>query len=278
MEVTGTRLGRFSQEGAQPTASYSGSAMEAHGFDSTAEFLQSLPFNSGTTNNLSVPAVNPISNAPFARGASTLNPRGLGANRFLVLIDGQRPASYGLADTSGGSEFDFNSIPLEAIDSIEYLKDGASAIYGSDAIGGVMNIKLKSTYTGLTTDLEMGSTFGHGADTRSASVITGGGDDKTTYLLNVNWFTQQQNFLNQYSRSPSTDFSNFAGPRAQNNNSTSNFPFKHHPDGGAGRGGRLEGRRGRLCHHQRHPGRESDARVLQLHRLDGEQRERRQPV
>ena len=224
-EVTGSRLGRFEVEGAQPTSVYASGDIEAHGFTSTAEFLQSLSFNSGTTNNLSVPAVNPISNAPFARGASTLNPRGLGANRFLVLIDGQRPAAYGLADTSGGSEFDFNSIPLEAIDSIEYLKDGASAIYGSDAIGGVLNLKLKSSFTGLTTSFEVGSTLGHGADTRSASLTTGDSSATGSYLLNINWFTQGQNFLNQYSRSQTTDFSYLPGPRAQNDNSTSNFPF-----------------------------------------------------
>ncbi len=224
-QVTGSRLGRLEHEGPQPTSTFTKGDIEARGFVSTGDFLQSLPFNSGTTNSIGVPAANPVSNAPYARGAVTLNPRGLGANRFLVLIDGKRPSSYGLADNKGGAVFDFNSIPVEAIESIDYLKDGASAIYGSDAIAGVLNIKLKSAYTGLTTTAFIGNTLGHDTFTRSASLITGETGAKGSYLLNVNWFKQNSNFANDYSRSKSTDYSVLGSPRGQNNNSPSNFPF-----------------------------------------------------
>gem|GEM_PF-487314 len=223
--VTGSRLARLEQEGPQPTASYSGGDIASRGFLNLSDFVQSLSFNSGTTNSVGVPAANPVSNVPFARGAATLNPRGLGANRFLVLIDGKRPSAYGLADNRGGAVFDFNSIPTEAIESVEYLKDGASAIYGSDAIAGVMNIRLKRRYEGVSVTALAGNTFGHDTFTRSLSLVAGGRTEKGGYLANVNWFKQNSNFANDYDRSQSTDYSALPAPRGQNNNSPSNFPF-----------------------------------------------------
>ena len=224
-EVTGSHLRRLESEGPQPTAAYTKNEMDERGFLNTGDFLQSLSFNSGTTNSIGVPAANPVSNVPFARGAVTINPRGLGAGRFLVLLDGKRPSAYGLADNKGGSVFDFNSIPTEAIAGIEYLKDGASAIYGSDAIAGVLNVKLKPSYSGVTTSLLAGNTLGHDTFTRRVSVLAGDIGARSSYLVNVNWFKQNGNFANDYDRSKSTDYSAFPSPRGQNNNSTANFPF-----------------------------------------------------
>lgn len=223
--VTGSRITRLEGEGPQPTAAYASSEIESRGFTSLGDFVQSLSFNAGTTNSIGVPAANPVSNVPFARGAVTMNPRGLGANRFLVLLDGKRPSAYGLADNRGGSVFDFNSIPTEAIESVEYLKDGASAIYGSDAIAGVMNIKLKRHYDGFTVSTLAGNTLGHDTFTRSVSLLTGDRTAKSSYLVNVNWFAQNGNFAVDYDRSPTTDYTAFGPIRGQNNNSTSNWPF-----------------------------------------------------
>ncbi len=224
-QVTGSRIRRLDEEGPQPTVAYSQASIQARGFLNMGDFVQSLSFNSGTTNSIGVPAANPVSNVPYARGAVTMNPRGLGANRFLVLLDGKRPSSYGLADSRGGAVFDFNSLPAEAIASIEYLKDGASAIYGSDAIAGVMNIKLKKNYEGTSVSALAGNTLGHDTFTRSGSILKGGTVGKDRYLINVNWFKQNGNFATDYDRSPSTDYSYFPAPRGQNNNSNSNWPF-----------------------------------------------------
>jgi iron complex outermembrane receptor protein len=142
-----------------------------------------------------------------------------------VLLDGRRPSAYGLADNRGGSVFDFNSIPTEAIASIEYLKDGGSAIYGSDAIAGVMNIRLKQKYEGVSVSLFAGNTLGHDSFTSTTSLLTGGETERGSYLLNVNWFKQNGNFAMDYDRSQSTDYSAFPAPRGQNNNSNSNWPF-----------------------------------------------------
>jgi len=223
--VTGSRISRLEGEGPQPTATYRSTDIQARGYLTTGDFLQSLSFNTGTTNSIGVPAANPVSNVPFARGAVTMNPRGLGAGRFLVLLDGKRVSAYGLADNKGGSVFDLNSLPAEAIESIEYLKDGASAIYGSDAIAGVLNVKLKPSYSGLTTSVLAGNTLGHDTFTRSASILAGGAAERSSYVVNVNWFKQASNFANDYDRSQTTDYSTFPTPRGQNNNSTANFPF-----------------------------------------------------
>jgi outer membrane receptor protein involved in Fe transport len=223
--VTGSRISRLQEEGPQPTATYRSADIAARGFLNTGDFLQSLSFNAGTTNSIGVPAANPVSNVPFARGAVTMNPRGLGAGRFLVLLDGKRVSAYGLADNKGGAVFDFNSIPSEAVESIEYLKDGASAIYGSDAIAGVLNIKLKPSYSGLTSSVLGGNTLGHDTFTSSASLLAGDTSGRSSYVVNVNWFKQNSNYANDYDRSKSTDYSAFPAPRGQNNNSTANFPF-----------------------------------------------------
>lgn len=225
-EVTGSHIKRLEGEGPQPIAAYPKEDIDARGFQTTGDFLQSLSFNNGTTNSIGVPAANPVSSVPFARGAVTLNPRGLGAGRFLVLLDGKRPSSYGLPDNRGGAVFDLNSIPTEAIASIEYLKDGASAIYGTDAIAGVMNIKLRSNYSGFSTSAMYGNTSGHDTGTRSLSLLTGEATAKGSYLLNVNWFKQNSNFAGDYDRSKTTDYlAAFGSVKGQNNNSPSNFPF-----------------------------------------------------
>lgn len=223
--VTGSHIKRLDNEGAQPVATYAKDDIDARGFKSTGDFLQSLSFNSGTTNSVGVPAANPVSSVPFARGAVTLNPRGLGAGRFLVLLDGKRPSSYGLPDNRGGAVFDLNSIPTEAISSVEYLKDGASAIYGTDAIAGVMNIKLRSNFTGLSTTAMYGNVFGHDAGTRTLSLLMGDTSAKGSYLLNVNWSKQNSTFAGDYDRSKTTDYTSFGPVKGQNNNSPSNFPF-----------------------------------------------------
>lgn len=225
-EVTGSHIKRLEGEGPQPIAAYAKEEIDARGFQTTGDFLQSLSFNNGTTNSIGVPAANPVSSVPFARGAVTLNPRGLGAGRFLVLLDGKRPSSYGLPDNRGGAVFDLNSIPTEAIGSIEYLKDGASAIYGTDAIAGVMNIRLRANYSGFSTTAMAGNTLGHDTFTSSLSLLTGETTARGSYLLNVNWFKQNSNFAGDYGRSKSTDYLAAFGPvKGQNNNSPSNFPF-----------------------------------------------------
>ena len=86
----------------------------------------------------------------FASGAAGIALRGLNVGYTLVLIDGHRTAPYPIGDDGQRSFVDVANIPFDSIERIEVLKDGASAVYGSDAIAGVVNIILKKTYEGAT--------------------------------------------------------------------------------------------------------------------------------
>ncbi len=215
-EVTGSRIKRLDVETPQPVVTFTSASIEDSGYKTIGEFVQSLPFNSGQANSI-------FQANSFTRGAVTANPRGLGSNRFLTLVNGRRAITYALTNSFNQSIFDFNSIPLSAVDSIEFLKDGASAIYGSDAITGVMNIKLKKNYTGVRTELSAGNTIGHDSLIKSASVLAGAQTGKTSILVTANYTGGNSSFLKDYDRSKITDYSS-AAPKGINQTSTLNWP------------------------------------------------------
>src|SRR5262249_44032244 len=95
----------------------------------------------------------------FTPGASAVSLRGLGTNNTLVLLNGRRLGNYGLADDGHLSFVDLNQVPFDAVERIEILKDGASAIYGADAGAGVVNITLRQQYTGWTAPATAGASY-----------------------------------------------------------------------------------------------------------------------
>ena len=107
--------------------------------------LQSSPLAAGSTQITSTISTNFVVNG--GEGVQTINLRGLGDNRTLVLLNGRRAGPAGVR--GGVSAFDLNVIPLDAIQSIDILKTGASSIYGSDAIAGVVNLITKKDLRGL---------------------------------------------------------------------------------------------------------------------------------
>ncbi len=215
-EVTGSRVKRLDVETPAPVITITKQEIDQSGFTTLGDFVQTLPFNTGSTNSI-------VQTASFTRGAATVNPRGLGSNRFLVLINGRRSVSYALTNSNNQSVFDFNSIPLGAIDSISYLKDGASAIYGSDAVTGVMDIKLRKNYTGFETDFLVGNTLGHDTFTKTGSIVVGAQAAKTSVLIVANYASANDNFIRDYDRSKSTDYS-YLGAKGINQNSSFNYP------------------------------------------------------
>ncbi len=215
-EVTGSRIKRLDMETPQPVVTFSSEEIKMGGFTSLGDFVQSLPFNTGSTNSI-------VQTASFTRGAATVNPRGLGSNRFLVLVNGRRSVGYALTNSNNQSVFDFNSIPLAAIDEITYLKDGASAIYGSDAVTGVMDIKLKRNFSGLRVDLLGGNTLGHDTFTKEASVLVGAQTGKTSIVMVASYVGANDNFIRDFDRSKTTDYSSHA-PKGTNQNSSANWP------------------------------------------------------
>ncbi len=220
-EVTGSRIKRLDYETPAPVETFTVADIEAKGFTNIGDYMQSLPFNSGTANSI-------FQTASFQRGAATANIRGLGAQRFLTLVNGRRAVPYALVSPNAGTRqvFDFNSLPAAAIESVEFLKDGASALYGSDAITGVINIKLKKNFSGVSMGLYYGNTLsGSGEDTaiRQASIVAGAGSGKTKILTAFDAKMANSNFLRDYGYT-TTDFSDMGVNKGSNLNSTATFP------------------------------------------------------
>ena len=184
VEVTGSNIRRAQAETASAVQVLSRTDIEKSGKASVAELLQSLAVD----NQGSVPTS--FGNG-FAAGASGISLRGLGTASTLVLVNGRRVAPYGLADDGQKVFADLNLIPLEAVERVEILKDGASAIYGSDAIAGVVNVILRKDYKGTTGKVSYGQSSGYsdGKDVR-ATITHGFGDidtDKYNVLLNFEY-------------------------------------------------------------------------------------------
>lgn len=220
-EVTGSRIKRVDYETPAPVETIKMPEVEAKGYTNVGDFVQSLPFMSGTSNSI-------FQTASFQRGASTTNIRGLGAQRFLTLVNSRRAVPYALVSPNAGTRqvFDFNSLPAAAIDSIEFLKDGASALYGSDAISGVLNIKLKRNFSGLSLSLYYGNTLQKtGGDTgiKQASIVAGSGSGKTTILTAIDVKSANSNFLRDYGVR-TADYTSLGTNKGANLNSAAYFP------------------------------------------------------
>ncbi len=221
--VTGTRIARLDSEGPQPVVVYTGDAIATSGFVSLGDFLQAQSFNTGGQGNMLQTSTSGVGVA-FSRGATTLNPRGLGAGNFLMLVNGRRPASYANPDSNGATVFDFKTIPASVVDRVEFLKDGASAIYGSDAITGVMNIVLKKNFSGLYAEGSVGgATDNPTVFTRTGTALMGTSNAKTSILVDVSWFKQNGSNINQYSRSKSGNYT-YLGIKGIDTDSTQSFP------------------------------------------------------
>ena len=160
VEVTGSSIKRLASEASLPITSVTGEELEKRGMTTLADLMMALP----QSNSL----------APSNAGSGTnINLRGLGVNRTLVLLNGRRLANEAIAD--GYANLDV--IPMSAIARVEVLNDGASSIYGSDAIGGVVNFITKRDYKGasITAQAVQPQRDG-GADEQRVSFIIGAGD------------------------------------------------------------------------------------------------------
>ncbi|HTV80810.1 MAG TPA: TonB-dependent receptor [Steroidobacteraceae bacterium] len=179
--VTGSRIARQDFTSLSPIVTVDAGAVENRSDPSIVNALQTLPqFNvAGNSSNLSQ-ASNPFPSATAAPGAATVDLRGLGTNRTLVLLDGRRAQPVNAALV-----VDLNTIPPEAVQSIETITGGAASTYGADAIAGVVNIKLKQNYQGLELDAQQGlSQYGDDATTTLGAVMGGNfADNKGNAML-----------------------------------------------------------------------------------------------
>ena len=144
IEVTGSNIKRVDAEGSAPIQVITRDEIANSGKQTLTDLLRTLPTNAGGGLN-DITGVN-----SFSSGASTVSLRGLGSAATLVLLNGRRVAPFGAADPNFGQSavVNLDALPLDVIERIEILKDGASAIYGSEAVAGVVNIILRKDYTG----------------------------------------------------------------------------------------------------------------------------------
>ena len=184
--VTGSLISRTDTETPAPVQVLTAQDIQRSGKTSIGELLNDLAANGQGTLGSGF-------SGAFANGAQGVSLRGLTVGATLVLVDGHRIAPYPLSDDSQRSFVDVSNIPFDAIDSIEVLKAGASSTYGSDAIAGVVNIKLKKNLTGTRFSAETGTTQHGGGDTHKASFSTGIGDldaDGYNAFITAEWRRQ----------------------------------------------------------------------------------------
>ena len=166
VKVTGSRLNRAPSELSGNLIVLDGEAIRASGELTLARVLRQLPQNINATNETYGSRLNGAANRT---GGATVNLRGLGSESTLILLDGRRIGYSGLF----GGVTDISTIPLSMVDRIEILLDGASAVYGSDAVGGVVNIITRKDYSGIELDLNYGRPHRSGYDESRANISTG---------------------------------------------------------------------------------------------------------
>lgn len=188
--VTGSNIKRADTETASPVQVLSRDDIEKTGKQSIQEVLRGITADGQGSISSS------FSNG-FASGSAAVSLRGLGVNSTLVLVNGRRMTTYGLADDGTRNFVDLNSIPLEAVDRIEVLKDGGSAIYGADAVGGVVNVILRKNYTGASVGGSYGQTGkSDGQTTRAFGSLGIGNLDEDRYNVFISLeASQQKNIL-----------------------------------------------------------------------------------
>lgn len=175
VQVTGSRISRADIEGALPVTVIDREQIEFSGKTSVADLLRDTPFNSAGS-------FRPQSGSS-AQSFAGVSLRALGSGRTLVLVDGKRAP---VAPNTGAGQ-DLNSIPLAAVERIEILSDGASAIYGSDAIGGVINIITRKDFSGVELTWGTSDPKRAGGDRDEASAIFGISGDRGQIMVGVSY-------------------------------------------------------------------------------------------
>jgi iron complex outermembrane recepter protein len=183
--VTGTHI-RGTKDSPAPVVIFTRDDIDAAGLNTVQQFLQTLPQNFGSASENTINAIAGNGQANNTVNGSAPNLRGLGADATLVLINGHRVAP----GNSDGSFVDLSMIPLTAVDRIEIVTDGASAIYGSDAVGGVVNIILRKHYDGAETRAQIGSVTSGSMHNYQVGQTVGDDWSSGSALLTYQYFDQ----------------------------------------------------------------------------------------
>lgn len=213
VEVTGSNIKRTDTETVAPVQVITRQEIERTGQATVAELLRSISANAGQSYNET------FTNS-FSPGAAGIALRGLSQKNTLVLLNGRRVANYGFAQNLADTYVDLNAIPIAAVERIEVLKDGASAVYGSDAIAGVVNVILRRDYRGG----EIGGSFGKASEggmiEKQGNAIIGFGDpsaDRFNVMIAANYFKRNLTRYSDRDYINDQDYRRFGG---LNNNGT----------------------------------------------------------
>ena len=219
VNVTGSRIKRTDVEAALPVTIIQKAEIEKQGITSAEQLMMHLNVAGNSSDNLaSTTGIAGVGEFRGSNGVSGANLRGQGADATLVLLNGRRVATHGLR----GQAVDLNSIPFAAIDRVEVLRDGASAMYGTDAIGGVINFITRDDYEGITVNAGWDMPQGTGGDIYTYSLLGGLGDideDRWNVWATVNYRH------NQSLRGSDRDFTSSFQPERGLAPDTSGTPF-----------------------------------------------------
>lgn len=200
--VTGSRISRVDVEGPSPVTVITAADIEKEGFSTVYDALNTLTQFTGSVQN-------ELNQDGFTPNGSFLNLRGLGPGYQLVLINGRRTADYPMPYNSQSNAVNLAAIPSAAIDRIEVLSGGASAIYGSDAVAGVVNVILKTNFEGDMVSVRAGTTTRGGGDTGRFQWVGGKTGDNWSltyageYLEREAIYGHQREFMDSFRDDPS---------------------------------------------------------------------------
>ncbi|ADN76448.1 TonB-dependent receptor [Ferrimonas balearica DSM 9799] len=194
IQVTGSRIKGIDMEGAQPLVTIDADDIKSSSANSVSELLREVSQTRGGTGTFSTSASGALSgSSPAGQAAGSL--RGLGASSTLTLINGRRVSVSSFA--FGSENFvDINAIPLAAIERIEILPTGASALYGADAVAGVINYILKTDYQGLELNLSYGDSEASSDDSKkNFNLVWGKSFENSNLTLFADYYDRNATYL-----------------------------------------------------------------------------------
>lgn len=218
--IVGSNLKRIDAEGPSPIQVYKRADIEATGATTLVDALFTM---SSTTGGFDGSDSN-----SFAPGAAAVSLRGMGEKNVLVLLNGRRLANYGFAQGTDSTFVDLNSLPLSAIDEIQVLRDGASAIYGSDAVAGVINFVTRRDFKGLELGAKYSQNTAGDLKTGSANLTTGFGDlatDRFNVLATLDLYQRGAKIAGKHEFTRTNDLRSLGG---QDNRSSSQNPGSYY--------------------------------------------------
>ncbi|MBS0589844.1 MAG: TonB-dependent receptor [Proteobacteria bacterium] len=178
VEVLGSRIKRTDLETAQPVLTIERAELERTGLTNLGDVLKELAING--------PSLSLNTNNGNTSGVQRVSLRACGSNRTLVLVNGKR----WISDVGLGGSVDLSSIPMAAIENVQILKDGASALYGTDAICGVVNFNTKRNWSGAQLNTYYGQYDQDDGVTKAADLTIGHKADRWSVLVNASWKDQ----------------------------------------------------------------------------------------